>query len=104
MLELLIVVAFEIAPFVNATGPSLWVSALVVNTTPLLSVTPPIELVVPGAVISLANSVTPPIELFPALVVMTPSALFPLTFSVVPFHVSPEFALIVPGFDVVVIR
>ena len=61
-------------------------------------------LLIDDAVIVPVNSVTPPIELFPFPVTMTPLALLPLTFSVSPFHVSPEFALIVPGLPDVVIR
>jgi hypothetical protein len=77
------------------------VPALIVVTpvnAPLLRVTPPIELVVPGAVISLANSVIPPIELLPVPALMTP-----VTFKVESSHLSPEFALIVPGLPDVVI-
>jgi hypothetical protein len=61
-------------------------------------------LLIDDAVISPVNSVTPPIMLDALVVVMAPLAPSPLTFSVVPSHLSPEFALIVPGFDVVVIR
>lgn len=61
-------------------------------------------LLIDDAVILPVNSVTPPIMLDALVVVMAPLAPSPLTFSVVPFHVSPEFALIVPGLPDVVIR
>ena len=79
----------------------------------LLRVTPPTELepvakvvMVPFCATILLNSnLTPPTELDPVPATMTPAVLpFAATFSVVPSHVSPEFALIVPGLPDVVIR
>jgi hypothetical protein len=61
-------------------------------------------LLIDDAVISPVYNVTPPITLDALVVVMAPLAPSPLTFSVVPSHVSPEFALIVPGLPDVVIR
>jgi hypothetical protein len=61
-------------------------------------------LLIDDAVISPVYNVTPPIMLDALVVVMAPLAPSPLTFSVVPSHVSPEFALIVPGLPDVVIR